>query len=181
MGRDEIWTRIYLISKSMLFLLLYIVFHIILYKEMTFWSLCLLFHTFDFSGKCCSWRILGLCSLTLREGTYWVALHGALGQCFSGRASGNELKRGVRDLIISRWYWGSACEGWKAVRNHLVQWSHSIDKETKIQRNIWKFTWPQSPMVRDDGKRKTHWRTWQGHLCSEMRNALCRGILWIDP
>lgn len=181
MGRGEIWTQVYLISKSMLFLLLYTVFHTIPYKKMTFWSLHLLFHKFDFSSKCCSWQILGLCSLTLREDTYWVALHGTLGQCFSGRASGKWIgKRGkgsdyVQEVLrISMW-------GWKAVRNHLVQWSHSTNEETEIQRDIWKFPWPQSPMVGDDGKRKTHWGTWQGHLCSEMRNALCRGILWIDP
>lgn len=42
---------------------------------------------------------------------------------FLGEQQGNELKRGIRDLIISSGYWGSACEDWKAVRNHLFQWS----------------------------------------------------------
>lgn len=93
MGRDEIQTQVYLISKSTLFLLLYTVLHTIPYKKMTFWSLHLLFHKFDFSSKCCSWRIPGLCSLTLREGTYWVALHGTLGQCFSGRATGKWIEK----------------------------------------------------------------------------------------
>lgn len=77
----------------------YCILYFILYPPRChFWPLCLLFHMFDFSGKtdarlrasckCCSWRISGSCSLTLREGMCSVALHDILGQHISGKASG---------------------------------------------------------------------------------------------